>query len=434
MVFSGIGVIWVILMLISLLAKLEYSILLTIVSIIFQSVSFCYSNIFTLSIFEVCALVLLFRYMFSYGFRIKVSRQSRLLFLFCTSTTITSIFSIYIFQGMEIPVHTDETIIYSLYDYCNLDFNSSFFLALSRLWLYSSIFLIIQSYFTHCNTKYDTAYNALKISLFIVSIVGIIQYLGIFNNNLYNIVELFHSINLEKGSAFYSNYTKLYSTFREPSYCGLWLSAVFFALLNDSKKTILTVLAIGVAFLEIVLSFSTTAFVVLVFMGIFSVSKKGNLKFIGWLLLIIIFAILFFCFTVEGQRWIFELSNKMTSISGVVRLTYIKLSYKYFFETFGLGVGFHKVQCMSLIGGLLGQTGVLSTIIFVVFLYSLFADCDHLKNRNMISAFLLATTVGTEVSSSGLLYSAPLWYALYLWAADYRSFKDKGLTMKGLVK
>lgn len=435
MIITEIGVVWASLMIMASFFKFNYSVLLTLISIVFQSVSFCYGDIITLSIFEICTLLLLARCLFIPDFKIILSRQSRWLLLFCASTTITSIISLYLFQGMEIPLFTEEIGYFYMDGYYNLGFNNSFFFGLLRLWLYSSIFVIIQTYSTIYNNKYDTAVCTFRISFCIVSVVGIIQYLGIFDRSLYDIVKLFHSINLERGSAFYASYDKLYSSFREPSYCGLWLSATFFALLTIGKKSLYTILAIGLSLIGIILSFSTTAFGVMVFMSAYSLAKNSYLKRrpLG-LLIVSLLAVLFFGFTAEGQRWLFELANKMTSTSGIGRLTYIKLCYNVFFETYGLGAGFQQVQCMSLVGGLLGQTGFISTIIFLLFIYSLFVDSKKLNNRKFISAFLLATIVGTEISSSGLLNSAPLWYSLYLWAADYRSYTDKSLIMKGLVK
>lgn len=425
MIVTEVGIVWLLLLIVSFFLNFEYSCILTIASIVLQSVSFCYNDNFTVSIFEICALLFLIRYMLAQNFRIIISRQVKLILLFCTLTTIMSIFSVYIFRGMEIPLFTEEIGSFYLDGYYNLSFSSSFFLGLVRLWLYSVIFIIIQSYFSSHNINYDAAYDAFKISFCMVSIVGIIQYLSIFDNSLYDVVKLFHSANLEKGSAFYTSYNKLYASFREPSYCGLWLSASLFALLTLRKKSPFTVVSIFVAIIEIALSYSTTAFVVLMFMSVYFLFKNKSLKQnLIYLLLMFLIATLFLGFTSEGQRWLFELSNKMTSSSGIGRLTYIMLCYEMFFATFGLGVGFHQVQCMSLIGGLLGQTGLVCTVIFLFFIFSLFLDSKKLKNRKFTTVFLLATVVGTEVSSSGLLYSAPLWYALYLWAVNYRSCVD----------
>lgn len=127
-------------------------------------------------------------------------------------------------------------------------------------------------------------------------------------------------------------------------------------------------------------------------------------------------AILLYISTPIGNTISAIIGDKINSTSGLSRFAYIIDCYRVFTETYLMGVGYMKIKCMTLISGLLAKVGIIGTVSFIWIVFKKMSRNNYTNAQNVTKAFLIATLVGEEISCSGLIYLAPFWYGLLLFA------------------
>ena len=173
-----------------------------------------------------------------------------------------------------------------------------------------------------------------------------------------------------------------------------------------------------------VLTFSATAMAVFI-VGLFIFIRRRANRQAGTIVLAFC-ALVIVCLATPPVRHLIEVSwYKLSSASGVTRLSYSEQCYSIFFQTFGFGLGFNQVQSMTLIGGLLAQVGLIGSLLFGAMLYKTYQNRSQDAIGRFSGLFFVLVLFGVEVSCSGILYSGPFWFVFYLLAACSAPFEKK---------
>ena len=215
-----LGAVWILLIIISLFLKFKDTLILTLSSIVFTGTAFWYNGSITITIFEVAAFFLIFRFFFILRGKLSFGKINKgLLFLSFIFVLIT-LTNITVFNGYDIILYAQNINGLIPISVEHLKFTASTFLLLCRFVYYILVCLIVNSYITnYCDSqkrgKILTSFFTFTVS--IVLVCGLIQWLSIYNGGIKPIVELYHNVGVD---AFTSGWDRLYSVFDEPSYCG----------------------------------------------------------------------------------------------------------------------------------------------------------------------------------------------------------------------
>lgn len=434
-----LGVFWLLLVLYSMSKKMSSTIMLTVISTIFQNALFISIGSARVSIFEVSAIMLIFRYCVLVRrtnlFSSKNPKQELIvIFLFFLITIIDGI----VYGGYEIKLYSEYLGLYQT-GVEIVSINISTFIVLIRFALYWIIYDIITDYVSCSDYKINdkNAIKTLKVSIYIVCIVGIFQILtsrGYIDGSF--VMSIIHDKNMGAASAYYSNYIRLFSTFAEPSYCAPWMNAAIWALIYCDKYISVTEKRILIIILcmEFVLSLSYSGFLSMAVMILYYIyNNKSKKSFVLSVIILCTLCVLYIA-TPVGNTISGIIGEKVNSTSGLSRLAYIADCYRVFFETHCMGVGYMKIKSMTLLSGLFAQVGILGTISFVWLIIKKMSRRNITNSQNVTKIFLVAVLIGGEASCSGLAYLAPFWYGLLLFAMTNYVHRDPARYEIGSVK
>lgn len=414
-----IGIIWFILLIISCFCNIKYTAMLVLISFVLQGASVLELPILLLKVYELSSVVLIFRFLavILEKRKIRISKSVKWLYIFVVFTIVVTVFSGIIFHGLSFPQYsvTRARVLLTVgRNYITLNRDSIG--PLLRLMLLATVFMIMTNLKSFASLSEKDIEITLKISIWIITIVGIAQLLNTFKIiNTDVLVRLFHYERVtdeRMTDSYFRGSMQLYSTFMEASYLAQWSVSVM-AYISFAKEWKHRKVYLGILVIELALSFSATGVIGLIFFIMYSAikrAKKGiSLRWIVQYMGIALFASAFLFLIPYGQRILEMVSTKLVTESGIERIAYIKLCLDAFEKSLGIGVGFLKVQSMSLFTGLLGQVGLLGAFLFLKFIFSLYKD----KNiETPYKAMLIAIIVCNCISCPGLLGHLPLWCIL----------------------
>lgn len=213
---------------------------------------------------------------------------------------------------------------------------------------------------------------------------------------------------------------RFYSTFMEPSYASVALVPLTLYFFYKNNKLYFILLLFSVF-----LTFSTTAYVLLIFLfGIEFIKrikyKKTWLYFIYILILLIIVAL--------GTNVLDRvLLSKSTSGSGVVRNMWNNRAYQAFLKAPIFGNGYKSLRASSIILDILGELGLTGLILY---LYTMFKKIwvSFLRidsKRDAVGLIFLTSAVLAQVISCPDLDLCSFWLCLYLYAIMYVGKKKR---------
>lgn len=432
-----LGIVWFLLVLYSLSKKMSLTILLTVTSIIFQNALFICVGSIRISIFEISALILIMRYILLSHQKILLNKDSISVLLLILTFFFITILSGIIFNGYEIRLYSEYLGLYQIGTE-KLSLDLSTLIVLIRFALYWIVYEIISNYVKKSDNKANdrNMINTLRISIYIVCIIGIIQVLtsrGYINGNL--LMTVIHDKNMGAASAYYSNYIRLFSSFAEPSYCAPWINAAIWALVycknefNIMERNFLLLLL----FVEFVLSASLTGVLAMAVMFLYYMYTNIKKRYFVLALVIVCVGIFIIIATPIGDSVSTFIDEKANSTSGLSRVAYISDCYRVFFETYLLGVGYMKIKSMTLLSSLFAQVGFIGASMFVWVLIKVLSRKNYTNAQKVTKVFFVATLIGGEISCSGLAYLAPFWYGLLLYAmTNYGSLSIVNQNMRGI--
>ena len=257
------------------------------------------------------------------------------------------------------------------------------FMRIVQLLVYVLCFLFMYKAGEKVNSEF--VYNSMRRITIFLLIVGGVQLLitcgwlprlsliktFIYNDSALNVY--FH----------HDNYFRVMSTYMEPSYyAGFLVGAFYYFLLQKTKRKENLFLLIAII-LEIILTFSSTAYGAFLLMGIiiFAVSKDGKLRAFILIGGIIGFLVMYFGFYNILDAVVF---SKMETGSGIVRLYWNRAAQRAFESSPIYGVGYKMSRASSLFYTLLAETGIwgLITYLFVNLQIMLQAFSRRISNYN----------------------------------------------------
>lgn len=206
-----------------------------------------------------------------------------------------------------------------------------------------------------------------KITVFLLA-VGAVQFL--ITSGILPRLSIFQTIFYNddlSGVIYYTrdNYFRILSTYMEPSYYAGFLVGAFYYFLSYEEKRRENLFFLACILLEIILTFSSTAYGAFMLIGIiiFASSKELKLKifiFIGGIAGLLV---MYFGFYDILDSVIF---SKMESGSGIARYYYNISAQKKFASSPIYGVGYKEARGSSLFYTLLAEMGILGLSAYII--------------------------------------------------------------------
>lgn len=239
------------------------------------------------------------------------------------------------------------------------------FLQVMPVAIYICCFLCLKN-IAHKFFLHDIEQMVIKI-IYTVLCVGAVQYciaLGIIPR--WKIFEvLIYNESWEVTNAYYTTAKiRLFSTFKESSYCAAFLVGAFYYVLSNFRNIKTSFLLLIIILLEIILTQSTTGYVAIVICGILFILLGRKfallLKFvpIAFVALIVAWHVGFL------ERVVF---NKLSTGSAAERGTWNLAAFENFSLSPIYGVGYKNSRASSLLLALLAELGALGFVLHISF-------------------------------------------------------------------
>lgn len=213
----------------------------------------------------------------------------------------------------------------------------------------------------------DFTYKAMKCLTIFLLVVGGVQFLitsGIIPR-LQIMSTLFYNDNLSD-VVYYTrnNYFRILSTYMEPSYYAGFIVGAFYYFLMFREKRKENILLLGVILLEIVLTFSSTAYGAFLVIGVVFLawSREGRLKLFILAAGLVGCAVMYLFFYDVLDSVIF---SKMQSGSGVARFYANEAAKRTFAQAPLYGVGYKTARASSLIYTIMAELGVIGLVAYI---------------------------------------------------------------------
>ena len=252
----------------------------------------------------------------------------------------------------------------------NLGFDFEVFIRIVQLVVYFLVFVFLKyiRIFNHKEIKkvlIGISYYLLIMAVIQTSIgVGILPKLQLFSLLFYNTIN----------QTFFggSNYFRICSTFMESSYFAIVLCALIIYFYLDEKKNKHNYIILVTALIELVLTFSSTAFgaIAVTFLIYLVLNFGHNIKRDGKILIFGIICFIFLFFTTDViQTVIFDKLDFAHSASGSARKSWDMTAYDNFLSSKVIGIGYKQSRASSLVYSLLGELGILGLITYFAFVF-----------------------------------------------------------------
>ncbi len=271
--------------------------------------------------------------------------------------------------------------------------------------------------------------------IIVVVSVGILQFLittNILPRNF--LIETFIYNMKSTGDSYAYNlsyYPRIFSLFMEPSYCAPFLVGSFYYLISreiwNRKSFILCILVM----IEIVLTFSSTAYAATLLTGIVYLLVSKNKKALKFLIPLGIVMVILLLITGTMQDILGDvIFNKLQSGSGTVRRGWDMYAMEEFNKNPLFGVGYKRVRGSQLYASVLGQLGIIGTTFFALSVLTILLAAIRRRNTVSVAMFLVATIISQIIAIPDLDFCV-FWLSMYLvrltLAYDYEdgNFREK---------
>lgn len=240
-------------------------------------------------------------------------------------------------------------------------------LRIVQLGVYIAVFISL-----NCMEDYiseDFVFKSMKVITVFVLFMGALQILmtsGIVPR--FSLVKiLFYNENADYVYFNRNNYTRLMSTFLEPSYCGCFLVASFFyfsSIWSGNKKCPIILISL---LIEILLTRSSTAYVAIGLVSIVFILFSNNKKFKKTLVLLGVVSVTIMVIFGYGVLDT-VLFSKLSSGSALTRSYWNSAALEAFDSSPLFGTGYKTARASSLILSILGELGLIGLIIYLLFI------------------------------------------------------------------
>ena len=288
--------------------------------------------------------------------------------------------------------------------------------------IYVYLFTSICLYRVRKSISSKQIWNIIKKLYLFLLIVGVLQFLAtthiipkfLLSELLYN----------DNSDVVYFNtkgiYARITSTFMEPSYfSGLLCGLIGISIYNKKlfKYSCYSYIYVLVGIIELILTFSTTAYLtfvcVLIALVIIDQRQQNLLKYLPFM------SILFLFVVITWDTLISEIIvNKLESNSGVERHGWDLIAFEAFLNNPFFGVGYISVRASSVILTILANLGLVGLFLYLVSLFScfLFVFVKRIRNNSLsISArLILFSVLISQIIACPDLSLCTFWLSVYL--------------------
>lgn len=179
-----------------------------------------------------------------------------------------------------------------------------------------------------------------------------------------------------------NNYFRILSTYMEPSYYAGFLIGAFFFFLSIREKRRENLWLILLLFVQIILTFSSSAYVAFIITGLMflATNREGKLKIVLIVLSIFILTIMYLGFYDVLDNVIF---SKLQSGSGVARIHWNNEAIRRFETSKIIGVGYKMSRASSIVYTLLSELGIIGFVSYVLLNLSIISPTLIKKKKVM---------------------------------------------------
>ena len=202
--------------------------------------------------------------------------------------------------------------------------------------------------------------------IYIVLAIGILQFLilkGIIPKlKIFSI--LIYNDTWDPTNAYYSiKNLRLFSSFKEPSYCAAFLVGAFYYVCYNYKKIRYSFFVITIILIEIILTMSTTAYISFAIVGLIFLIYGRRLNLLVYLIPLSIIGLFFAIASGKMDSVIF---NKMSGGSAAERTMWNIKAIEAFKSSPIFGVGYKNSRASSFILSILSELGIIGFLSFML--------------------------------------------------------------------
>ncbi len=256
--------------------------------------------------------------------------------------------------------------------------------------------------------------------------IGILPKLQLFSLIFYNSTE----------STFYgeSNYFRICSTFMESSYYAIVLCALIVYFYLDKKKNKHNYIILIAALIELVLTFSSTAFgaFAVIFLLYLILNFFCDIKRNVFLLFFCFICVAFLYFKTDIiQTVIFDKLDFANSASGSARRAWDIAAFENFLSSKMIGIGYKQSRASSLFYCLLGELGIIGTITYFMFTFGQIKFIFKQKSFLNVYSWMVLTAIICQLIAVPDLDMCATWMILYIFAiASSSTIKKKKISFQ----
>lgn len=398
MAITLFGLLWILLLLWGFLKKSDkYMITLTLLSSVFQCNSVIkLSNTSGVGPLIVTSIIFIARYMYVNRRKLRIQIDSYFLF---GSMTVLAILLSLITNGEK--------------------FGGTKGLYILQIVIYVCTLLCMR----HSAKKMDEYHliHCILIPIMFVLVQGIIQVgitarvipkFGLFGT-------LFYNETWSSNTAYYaSSRIRLFSTFKEPSYCAAFLVGSLYYICFNYKKIKHSKCIILLIVTELILTMSTTGYAAALICGVAFLLYGRKEKLITHLLPVAIIALIIIVFT-----GIFDsvILNKLQTGSAYERGMWNDRAVRDFIQSPICGVGYKNSRASSLLLSLLAEQGILGGGVFIAFVVAQVSSIIKYNKSNLelgCKWFFIAVVVCQFIACPDLDFCV-LWFGMYIVALSH---------------
>lgn len=404
------GMIWIITLCVVLLCDIKYMLFLLVLSMVFQS-----ADVFSIGSLAVgpqtitCSFFFVRCLLYCKG---KFSLKKKDLVLFLVLITF----------GVEIVVSSAVNgVIYANY------------LKVIQILLYFTCFLLIMV-IKDCITE-NEVYEMLRSIIIFLAVMGVVQVLTTSEIlPLRSVLKvLFYNNNAPQTYFNSNNYTRVMSTFMEPSYFAGIVVGAFYYLLSLERKWKENFVLMCILFVELLLTMSSTGYGAFAIVGIifvlFSKKIKIRYKVLLCILAVIGALVVYFGFYEVLDNVIF---SKSESGSYNAR-NYMNLNaMNEYYNSRYIGAGYRVVRGSSIFCSLLGELGMIGIALYIVVnllmvapLFNVLKASDTVNVYHYGICFAVLSVVVCQLIACPDLDLCTYWFWAFFYALTTRAAKTR---------
>lgn len=267
-----------------------------------------------------------------------------------------------------------------------------------------------------------TTIRRITVFLLIVGFTQVLMTTGVLPRFLL-VTELLYNDTIS-GSIYFTrnNYFRILSTYMEPSYYACFIVGAFYYFLSLNKKR--DVFLLVIMLFEIILTFSSTAYVAFAVVGLLFVAfaREGKTKIAILICGLLGIAVMYSCFYNVLDQVLF---SKMSSGSGIARFYLNKAAVRNFHSSPIIGIGYKQGRASSLIYTLLAELGVIGLFVYIVMSFFILKPLFNKKYINKYSQesiamrLALAGVITCQIVAVPALDICAYWMWMNLLALTY---------------